>query len=454
MFKTLLSPAAALGAAPIRKGLLLLLLLGLLSRGAAAQWTLQPFSFDVPQAFAYRFAPVTASVVWALGYDEDAANRSVARTTDGGQSWQRRAVPGLAAGEYITGLSASSAASAWICTARNTAPGGRVLHTADGGLTWAEQPGAQFLTSTPDFVHFFSATDGVAVGSPLNPPADPFDIFVTHDGGTTWGRAASVPAPLPFESGVVLAPAVVGNAIWFATDEGRVFRSIDQGTTWTAAVANTTVSELYAVAFQDALHGVALSAHDVSNTLYEHVTADGGLTWQRMLYAGPLLSGGITGVPGTRLLVCVGTGDLGPADQGSSYSADYGATWVPIETTRQHVGVAAFSAGAVWSGAVQGATGLGAYRLDATVLSYRSARRLPPLAAYPNPSASGTFRLPLPAAAATVRVTDAVGREVLRTATPAGRAELTLDLRGQRPGLYLLTLETAAGRARQHLVIQ
>ncbi|GAA3925889.1 YCF48-related protein [Hymenobacter algoricola] len=439
-----------------RRGLKLLPLLALLllSQAAAAQWTLQPFAFDTPQVFAYHFGIVSNNVVWALGYDEDAVNRSVVLSTNGGQSWARRAVGPLAPDEYIRGLSATSATSAWVCTVRTASPGGRVLHTADGGLTWAVQPGAQFSTSTPNFVHFFTANDGVAVGDPLNAPTDPFDIFVTHDGGTTWGRAASVPAPLPDENGVVLTPAVVGNSIWFATDESRVFRSTDQGTTWTAAVANTTSSEMYAVAFQDALHGVALSVNDVTRTLFEHATVDGGLSWQRVFYTGPLLSNGITGVPGTGLLLSVGAGDLTATDLGSSYSADNGATWVPLETTRQHTGIAARGAGAVWSGAVLGSTALGAYRLDATVLSRSPARVLPPLAAYPNPSADGWFRLPLPAAAATVRVVDAVGREVLRTTTAAGRAELALDLRGQRAGLYLLTLETAARQARQQLVVQ
>jgi photosystem II stability/assembly factor-like uncharacterized protein len=432
------------------------LLLGallLLSRGAAAQWTLQPFSFDTPQVFAYRFGIVSSNVVWALGYDENATNRSVVLTTDGGHSWQQRAVP-LMADEYLTGISASSAASVWVCIASNTQPGGRIVHTTDGGQTWSVQTGALFTTSTPNFVHFFTAVDGVALGDPLNPPADPFDIFVTHNGGTTWARAASVPAPLLHENATVLAPAVVGNSIWFVTDESRVFRSTDQGNTWTAAMANTTISETYAVAFQDAQHGAVLSVNDATNTLYEHVTADGGLSWQRALYSGPLRSSGITGVPGTGLLVSVGEGTLGTADIGSSYSADNGATWIPLEDTRQHTGVAAFGRTAVWSGAVQPSGGLGAYRLDATVLSHGPARVLPPLTAYPNPSAGGEFRLPLAGVAGTVRVTDALGRVVLRTATGAGQRELELSLRGQQPGLYLLTLETSAGLARQQLLVQ
>ena len=42
----------------------------------------------------------------------------------------------------------------------------------------------------------------------------------------------------------------------------------------------------------------------------------------------------------------------------------------------------------------------------------------------------------------------------LPTTLSYSAAELPLSLRGQAPGLYLLTLETAAGVARQQLVVQ
>ena len=431
------------------------LLLTALARPAQAQWVAQPFAFDSPEVFAYTFGVVDANVVWAAGYDENLTNRSVARTLNGGQSWALRTVTALSLTESITSISATSALNAWVSTADTV--GGRLLHTTDGGLTWTAPAAPVFGVSTPTFVHFFSATNGVAVADPDTAAGSPFKIFVTRDGGLTWRPATTVPPALTFESGTVLAPAVVGNALWFVTDESRVFTSVDQGDNWLAAVANTTSSETYALAFTDAFHGVVLSI-DNNNVLYEHATTDGGLTWLPVNYTGQLFAAGITGVPGAGLLVSVGAGELGASDVGSSYSRDNGVTWQTIETTQYHTGVAAFSAGAVWSGAVTNSLGLGfgqgVYRLPATALARRSAAQAASAAAYPNPNATGEFRLPLPAAAATVRVTDALGREIWRAVTAAGQAELALSLRGQTAGVYTLTVQTAAGIARQQLVIQ
>ncbi|MDO7876182.1 T9SS type A sorting domain-containing protein [Hymenobacter sp. ASUV-10] len=430
------------------------LLLLLLTLPARAQWVAQPFTFDTPDVLAYRFAIVDANVLWAAGYDESFANRSVALTTNGGTTWTRRPVPTLTATEFLTSVSATSALDAWV-TIANATSGGRLLHTTDGGTTWTAPAAApNFGPALPNFVHFFTPTNGVAVADPLSAPTDTFAIFVTRDGGLTWRPAASVPAPLPDENGVVLAPVAIGNFLWFATDEGRVFTSPDQGDTWLAAVSNTVAAEQYAVAFTDAAHGITVSVNGATSQQYLHATTDGGLTWQLLPHTGPLFSAGIAGVPGTNLLLSVGAGDLGPNDVGSSYSRDFGATWTALETSQYHVGVAAHGPTAVWSGASRAdATSLGIYRLGATALATRPTAR-PAQPAYPNPSLTGEFRLPLPAAPATVAITDALGREVFRTTTPGLQPELALSLRGHAPGVYLLTLSTAAGTTRQQLVVQ
>ena len=64
----------------------LLLFVLLASQPARAQWVAQPFTFDAPEVVTYRFGVVDANVLWALGYDENLANRSVALSTNGGQT--------------------------------------------------------------------------------------------------------------------------------------------------------------------------------------------------------------------------------------------------------------------------------------------------------------------------------------------------------------------------------
>jgi hypothetical protein len=79
------------------------------------------------------------------------------------------------------------------------------------------------------------------------------------------------------------------------------------------------------------------------------------------------------------------------------------------------------------------------------------------LQAYPNPSPDGRFMLQLPAPTATaeVRVTDALGREVAHEAwANAPRNSCPLDLTAQPAGLYVVSVQTAAGRAVHKISIR
>ncbi|MDO7846571.1 T9SS type A sorting domain-containing protein [Hymenobacter sp. M29] len=83
-------------------------------------------------------------------------------------------------------------------------------------------------------------------------------------------------------------------------------------------------------------------------------------------------------------------------------------------------------------------------------LPTRTARAETALLAYPNPSPDGRFtlQLPAPTAAAEVRVTDALGREVAREAwANAPRRSQVLNLLAQPAGLYTVRVLTAAGLA-------
>ncbi|MBC7446923.1 MAG: T9SS type A sorting domain-containing protein, partial [Hymenobacteraceae bacterium] len=71
------------------------------------------------------------------------------------------------------------------------------------------------------------------------------------------------------------------------------------------------------------------------------------------------------------------------------------------------------------------------------------------LAAWPNPSPDGRFRLALPAPATpgtVLLITDALGRRVARLHPAPGATEATLDLQAQPPGVYAVRLTTPAGR--------
>lgn len=67
------------------------------------------------------------------------------------------------------------------------------------------------------------------------------------------------------------------------------------------------------------------------------------------------------------------------------------------------------------------------------------------LQAYPNPSTTGSTTLSLPEGTRRVEVYDALGRQVLAEALPAGTAIWPLSLRQQPAGLYLVRARTAQG---------
>jgi len=431
----------------------LLLLAGglLLTTSVQAQWVQQPFSFAQDLLPLYTDA-VDANTAWALSsglFTQDAANQ-VARTFNGGQNWTVLTISGVnTATETVQSLSAVSATTAWVVTLNDT--GGRILKTSDGGSTWVRQGANAFSTdSYPNTIYFFNANDGMVMGDPDGANGGGPEIYYTANGGTTWTRVLNVPVGTSGEYGTFFPPAAVGNSIWFPNDEGDIFHSTDKGVTWTVArgVASEPIEN---IAFRDEQNGLAVIA-DANATNHElYRTADGGTTWRRTTYTGPLRGWGLDNVPGTGNYLSVGI-NLGNGDSGSSYSRDNGQTWTNIETTINHLFVDAASPTAVWSGAVNASTGAGTgvNKLTSTVLPTRAATMMLGGSVTPNPSIDGLFRVQwLPAThtgTIMLTVSDALGRQVQHRTLEASRAtEITLDLSQQKAGLYQVKLESAAG---------
>ncbi|GAA4388023.1 T9SS type A sorting domain-containing protein [Hymenobacter koreensis] len=435
----------------MKKFVFLLALLGL-SSAASAQWALQPLTFSAPDQFPYRFSISNPSTAWTIGFGYDSPGlNQVARTIDGGQNWSLVTVPGIGPDDVISGINALDANTAWISVLDYNG-GGRLLQTTNGGTTWTRKTTTEFAQTDPNFVHFFNANEGVAMGDlGESAPLNRLDIYTTTDGGTTW-QAATAPAPISNENGVILAPSVIGNAIWFATDEGRVYRSSDKGRTWNVAALPPS-GELFDLAFRDLQNGLAMTV-DNANVFHLHRTTDGGVTWPEIQYTGDLKTAGIDNVPGTNTYIAVGAGD-GRSLPGSAYSTDEGATWISLDNLRYHTGVAAFSPTTIWSGAVNSSTGaMGVYKLTTTVLPAKSGATTLAMQAFPNPSANGLINVQVPQAGDyNVRVTDALGREVVRRRfTDVVSRQLALDLSQQPAGLYTIQVNSKAGVS--HLKIQ
>ena len=140
--------------------------------------------------------------------------------------------------------------------------GGGLLHSTDGGLTWAEQPtgtGADLW-----IVQFVDGLHGFAAGASA--------VISTADGGATW-KDMTPPAALADEYwDMSFGDALHG---WVTTTDGAVLRTTDGGVTWTRKSLGSGVGEV-ACDYVDATHGWAIAD---GGRVWK--TADGGATWTR-----------------------------------------------------------------------------------------------------------------------------------------------------------------------------
>ena len=329
----------------------------LFSVGAYSQatWVSQATGFvDVSTGVRNVSAP-DANNVWIATYDGSggAANRTdFSRTTDGGATWTPGTIPAPAGYNWsmIFGLDAMNAWAMYYDAVVGT--GGGIWHTSDGGATWAQQGvGTIFnANSFPDVVHFWNANDGVSFGDP-NPATD-FEIYTTTNGGTTWVQtpAANIPNALAGEFGIVEHYNVIGNTIWFDTNKGRVFKSIDKGLNWTVAVTGITVPATGAIniCFYDANNGLARLYNQTTGVNTVKRTTDGGATWATGTVTGNMFGSDLKYIPGTTSKL-ISTG-AAAGFIGSSFSYDGGLNWIDIETLAQRTAIGAVDTNNIWSG--------------------------------------------------------------------------------------------------------
>ena len=73
--------------------------------------------------------------------------------------------------------------------------------------------------------YFWTANAGIL--------ADPQDIVLTHDGGSTWTRVLSVYGPWQ-GLGNMGRPGIFNSQVWWLEDSGNLWRTSDQGRSWTS----------------------------------------------------------------------------------------------------------------------------------------------------------------------------------------------------------------------------
>ena len=480
----------------MKKTLLFLGLLGA-TTSAHAQVNLGPWvqvNTPVSNAFAPGYlvrhvSTVSPTVAWAVAEENSAtgtANFFFRTNNTAGTEFDFDAI--TASGSNTTYETANiSAISANVAYAGKygSAGGGEVLKTINGGASWTRvsNPATMFVTAAGgflDFVHFWDANIGVAVGDPTN---GYFEIWRTTDGGTTWTRLPQTSMPQvqnAQEYGLVRSYFVQGNTLWFGgassvdTDPVRVFKSTNQGLTYTASPNTSLVGTISKLAFKDALNGIAYHV-EASTTAVTGVslirTADGGATWLPITpvnnATGSFFRYDIDGVNGRYVSTGIRFPPTTPgvsADFGTSVSTD-GINWNNISSGQGFFAIDLIPNGTTnaqgYAGAATDASGVGGlYRTSAAFpLATRDAALQNTLSVYPNPSADGVFNVNLGStlkAGAQLTVVDALGRMVKTStlnATQIGSKTFTLDLSTEKTGVYTLQIRTDAGIATQKLVL-
>ena len=291
-----------------------------------AEWISQASGFTAPSRAVTYMSAVDSNVVWGTAADANnlaAACSDFTKTTNGGNTW----TPGVITN--TTGLAsamifAMDASTAYVAMFKvsGTKPMG-IYMTSDGGATWARQASASFsnAASFPDVVHFFNTTDGVAIGDPIN---GKFEIYTTTDGGTNWTLipGAGNPAPVSGEYGVVGYYSAVHDTIWFGTNKGRSYKSVNKGVAWTVSAAPGMSAVFVKPVFRDGSHGLLIDESSGTGALCE--SSDGGNTWTPLTFTGSNYAGDLSYVPGTpNTWVRSGSTSI----LGCAYSFDGGHTW-------------------------------------------------------------------------------------------------------------------------------
>lgn len=336
----------------------LCLLLGISSAMAqGGTWVSQATGFPNTSTGVFNISVVDQNVVWISSYDGSGSNlniRDYSVTIDGGATWIPGVVPAPAgyAWSQIYGLNDQVA---WAVMYNATAgSGGGIWKTTDGGVTWNQQGAGQIFStagvSFPNVVHFWDANNGFCMGDPV---ASEFELYTTSNGGATWTAVpgANIPAPLSGEYGIVDHYDVKGDTIWFDTNKGRVYRSIDRGLNWTVATTGITVPANNAidVVFWNSTSGLARLFNGTTGVQTVRKTIDGGATWTVFTPVGNMLGNDIKYVPGTSSRL-VSTGANTTYTTGSSYSDDGGQNWTDIEIGTQRTALGIHDINTMWTG--------------------------------------------------------------------------------------------------------
>lgn len=325
---------------------LFLLLAGLCSLAQGQAWL--GVTPNIPDTVgSQEIYAVDANVVWAISqrYGLNDSNYTAPdrlspwwlRTVDGGQTWTGDTAPNIGGETYLINVTGVDSNTAWINGIDFISYTTYCFQTNDGGQTWTRI--LDTLFNTPggflNYVHFWDAQNGIAMGDPSHGKNDTifsFEIHHTTDGGQTWTRLDRGDLPPSLQDEYGYSYTTLGDRIWFVTGLGRVYRSDDRGHTWAVSETGYTAG-VFNISFADPEVGI-FGGYDWNNSsIGLYITRNGGERWEDITPEdSSYLVTGVEIVPGTRVIVLDirNSNTVGPFYTWASYNL--GETWVQIGT--------------------------------------------------------------------------------------------------------------------------
>jgi len=317
-------------------------------------WTKQASGFITKSRGVQFISPVNSRVAWAVANDGTTNNAKVKDftvTTDGGANWISGTVNATGTLGYgASMICALDQNTAWI-PLYGPNGGGKIVKTSDAGKTWVTQASASFSSPDgfPNVVHFWDFNNGFCMG---DPNGGYFEIYTTTNGGETWNRVPQNNIPVNFseEYGVVGYYAVYADIIWFSTNKGRIFKSVDKGNHWVAY--QTPISDTsFELSFKDENTGIIQRRGDGNNKI-QYKTKNGGETWTELIPSGNFYTASFSFVPNSNLLISTGS-DYTNSFMGVSFSTDEGNTfneYADFYKNFQFTAIGAKDENAIWAG--------------------------------------------------------------------------------------------------------
>ena len=395
----------------------------------SGEWILQNSSFNASSIGVNYISIVDENIVWGNAYDGSGSSSNIqefTRTNDSGDTWSSGTIDISNENLGISMIHAYDYNTAWLVAyPRSSGDIGGIFKTADGGSTWTRQDSANYNTSSSfaNVVYFWDENIGFAQGDPIN---GEFELYTTSDGGDNWSLVPGnqIPNPINGEYGYTRQIEVVGDNVWFTTNNGRIYHSTDRGSNWlvyTSPISDFGSSQVNGnMSFSDSDNGII-----VDNLGNVYRSTNSGVSWSQVSTSGIVYTGGLCFVEGTNIVYTTGSG--------SSFSNDGGYNWNPIDTT-QHTYVDFLNEQVGWSGGfTQDALSGGIWKWNASTLSVNTEEIEFDINYFPNPVSDKLYINYINDI--DISIFDINGRKILQTNNK------TIDFSDFDYGIYLLHIK-------------